>query len=458
MINPFPKSEALKALCRIVSLLKEKKLKIEKLTPQSPTRAGDPVTLGSLIAKDVEGTLHTLTAVSGASRVLTGVAEGLELSPPVVSAKALEVALSENDKEIHDLTKLINEDAKNNFGALKKSELKKRRKVLTTMSLKKIFSLYHFPTIAGNKVSLMDIAGATLPPGGTGDCAEVKLLCDAFSRGWSVTSLCCISIKTDTFETDFSPIEPCKGRCSLVLPAILGLNFVFSDGSIAIINKSAGLLSIPGRTPDKSDCVTARFCRLFPAAPTLCAPHRLDMETSGLMALSFNKEVQASLCKAFEERKVQKEYEALLCGVVRKTSGRLITRQRVDLNNRPHQMLDSVNGKLAVTDYEVIGYEKHAGSVFTRVVFRPLTGRTHQLRVASAFLLNAPIAGDSLYGGIEKNFETGESAITKSNDAGAILLNKGEAFGARLKLHATKLAFSHPVTGKKLIFSSPAPF
>lgn len=537
MVNPFPTDEALEALHIVIEALKAQKLKIIKSTglqataPISLERAFDNFTLGALVALDSSGARHTLVAVSGSSRTLCckqpgckqpgGNLPGIECSPPVASEKAIEAALEKNDKAIHILTDKINALSPEGESLLKKVALKKTRSALTTDSLHKVFSLYNFKTIAGQNVALLDIAKKTLPPGGTGDCAEVKILCDAFTRAWSVVSMCCISVAPKTFLTDFVKMEPCKARCGLVLPVILGLDFIFCDQSIAVINKSSGLLSIPGRTPDKSDCVTARFRRLFPFVPAICAPHRLDMETSGLMILSFNSKVQSILCKAFEEREVEKEYEALLCGVVKKKRGRLVTRQRVDIDNRPHQMIDDAYGKLAITDYEVIGYEKRRGEknkegakVFTRVRFTPLTGRTHQLRVASAFLLNAPIAGDSLYSNIEvankksgegdknirnvsasacdnsidekgggavsksadkkkaveKNYSTNTFDISKNDfgttksesegaqDEGGSKKGGADVFGTRLMLHATKLCFTHPLTGEKLIFSSPAPF
>lgn len=158
--------------------------------------------------------------------------------------------------------------------------------------------------------------------------------------------------------------------------------------------------------------------------------HRLDMDTSGLMVLAFDEESHRSLNAQFENRQVQKKYIAVLDGVVKDESGRVELKHRVDLENRPRQILDDQYGKLAVTEWKRLRVWTREGRTATSVLFEPQTGRTHQLRVASAFALGAAIVGDNLYGKEEK----------------------------RLLLHASDLSFAHPVTGERLDFHCEPPF
>ena len=167
------------------------------------------------------------------------------------------------------------------------------------------------------------------------------------------------------------------------------------------------------------------------------------METSGLMLLAFTPAAHRELSRQFQEGEVSKEYVALLDGVLAKKGiapeGVMELTFRLDINNRPHQIWDSVYGKKAVTEWKiecVQDYHAPDGSrrPATRVLFRPHTGRTHQLRLASAdpHGFGVPIIGDTLYGSC--------------------------AEGERLMLHASRLCFTHPVTGRRMEFTSPVPF
>ena len=166
------------------------------------------------------------------------------------------------------------------------------------------------------------------------------------------------------------------------------------------------------------------------------------MDTSGLMVLAFDQDSHRALNAQFENRLVQKKYVAVLDGVVKEESGRVELKHRVDLDNRPRQILDDVYGKLAVTEWQRLrvwtrrgldGIERKA----TSVLFEPHTGRTHQLRVASAYALGAAIVGDNIYGQEENSLQG----------------QKG-----RLLLHASDLSFAHPVTGQRMEFHSDPPF
>ncbi len=196
------------------------------------------------------------------------------------------------------------------------------------------------------------------------------------------------------------------------------------DDALLVVDKPAGLLSVPGRGADKADCAWARLRDAFPDALVV---HRLDMATSGLLLFARGLECQRRLSTAFERRRVTKEYEALVQGVPGAPSGEIDLPIGADWPRRPRQMIDHVTGRRSVTRWRVLACE----GALTRVVFEPVTGRSHQLRVHAA-AMGWPIAGDALYG-----------------DAAA---------APRLMLHARSLALAHPVSGVMQQWQSPAPF
>ena len=197
-----------------------------------------------------------------------------------------------------------------------------------------------------------------------------------------------------------------------------------------VVDKASGMLSVPGRGPEKTDCVSNRVRILYPGCPEQPAVHRLDMDTSGLMVVARTQAAHRELSIQFIRRKTRKKYIALLQGELQGQSGVLELPFRLDIDNRPMQIYDPVHGKMGITHWERLALEDG----MTRVSFRPVTGRTHQLRVHSAHAmgLGIPIVGDPLYG-------------------------QGTGPG-ELKLHATELAFLHPLSGEELVFSSPPPF
>lgn len=208
------------------------------------------------------------------------------------------------------------------------------------------------------------------------------------------------------------------------------LNVVYATPRFVVIDKPSGLLSCPGRTPELQDAVSTRVPTCFPEARGSLLVHRLDQPTSGLMVVALDVDAHQRLSRAFERREVQKEYEAVVAGQPRADSGEIRLSFRVDLNDRPRQMLDPVHGKLGVTRYAVVARLEDRA----RLRFWPETGRTHQLRVHAAHPLGlgTPILGDALYG-----------------DA---------ASAPRLLLHATRLTFPDPTTGEPLTFASACPF
>jgi tRNA pseudouridine32 synthase/23S rRNA pseudouridine746 synthase len=191
-----------------------------------------------------------------------------------------------------------------------------------------------------------------------------------------------------------------------------------------ITEKPAGLLSVPGRGPEKADCL---YTRLQKEYPTILVVHRLDQATSGLMVWALNKEVQRQLGRQFEDRIVYKEYQALISARLPEGKERLELRQRLDVEHRPLQIVDEIQGKISVTRWRVL--EELPGGIY-RVQLLPETGRTHQLRLHMA-TLKAPILGDQLYGGPEYT---------------------------RMALHACVLEFEDPETGSIRRFESPVPF
>jgi len=204
------------------------------------------------------------------------------------------------------------------------------------------------------------------------------------------------------------------------------VNVLYQDPQLVVVEKPGGLLAVPGRGPDKQDCVVSRIRDLYPDMILQPAVHRLDMFTSGLMVLARTKVSHRHLSLQFEKRTTEKLYVALLDGILEGPGGRIELKFRLDVNNRPLQIYDPEQGKPGITLWRKIGIEEDC----TRVEFTPLTGRTHQLRLHSAHRcgLGIPIVGDSLYGrGTE---------------------------GEQMMLHAAKLTFAHPSTGENLTFTS----
>jgi tRNA pseudouridine32 synthase/23S rRNA pseudouridine746 synthase len=203
---------------------------------------------------------------------------------------------------------------------------------------------------------------------------------------------------------------------------------LFSDEHLVIINKPHDLLSVPGKGPDKQDCLGRRV--QAEGHPTARIVHRLDYATSGLMMLALTAESLVELSRLFQTRQVSKRYHAIISGIPTEDNGIIEEPLRCDWERRPLQMVDHEKGKSALTRWEVI--EKMENS--TRVLLYPETGRSHQLRVHMQWL-GHPIAGDRFYA-------EGEAL----------------ALSERLLLHAEELSFIHPFTQEPLSFTAKAPF
>ena len=209
-------------------------------------------------------------------------------------------------------------------------------------------------------------------------------------------------------------------------PPVGPLDVVHQDDDLLVLNKPSGLLSVPGKAAEHADCLEARAKAAFPEALLV---HRLDMDTSGLMVFAMNKPAQRHLGLQFERRHVAKTYEALVWGQP-EDKGEVDLPLIVDWPNRPLQMVDHARGKKAHTAWQVMARD----TTHARVLLKPTTGRSHQLRV-HMLAIGHVILGDRFYA------------------TGAAL-----AAAPRLCLHASRLELRHPQGGSPVAFSAPCPF
>lgn len=207
------------------------------------------------------------------------------------------------------------------------------------------------------------------------------------------------------------------------------IDIVYQDPDLLIINKPSGLLSVPGRGPDKQDCAIKRVLVSHPNARVV---HRLDMSTSGLLMFALNHSTQVAINQQFQQRDINKRYIAIVDGVVKKKQGEIKLPLSCDWPNRPKQMVDVENGKASYTEYHCL--HSDAKEQQSRLLLIPHTGRSHQLRV-HCLAMGHVILGDALYA-------SGQALI------------KAE----RLCLHAQTLNFFHPSSGEELTIKSDCPF
>ena len=202
-----------------------------------------------------------------------------------------------------------------------------------------------------------------------------------------------------------------------------GIQLIYSDKSLLVVNKPAGLLSVPGRGADKQDCLSTRVQKFFLDALIV---HRLDMATSGLLVFARSVEIQRRLSEMFRERLVAKHYVAVVSGKIASTSGEINLPIIADWPNRPLRKIDAELGKPSLTRYRVLAQNADT----TRVELEPVTGRTHQLRV-HLMAIGHSIIGDALYGGQPAE---------------------------RLMLHARMLDFVHPASNSQMRLVCESPF
>jgi tRNA pseudouridine32 synthase/23S rRNA pseudouridine746 synthase len=211
-------------------------------------------------------------------------------------------------------------------------------------------------------------------------------------------------------------------------PRDRGLDLIYCDDALLMVNKPAGLLSVPGRGADKADSLATRVQNIFPDALSV---HRLDMDTSGLLVFARGADMHRRLSQLFRERGVKKHYTAMVAGRVENNMGEVDLPLGSDWPNRPRQKINIACGKSSLTRYRVLAHDTVKN--FSRLELEPVTGRTHQLRVHMA-AIGHPIVGDRLYGG-----ESGATAQP-------------------LLLHAGVLSFVHPVSAEPLNLICETPF
>lgn len=335
-------------------------------------------------------------------------------------------------------------------------ELKEKRAEQSVRLQEWLFSQYAVRNASGETRSVLDIFAdkGLVPPGGTGDCAAPRLLQYAFTHSLEPVSMgefwyCGEDIAAGPEDPvqeghsrgrrkgEFCPA--CSSKCGPLLRWMLtGLDtdnpyafddstvpeILWEDESLMVVSKPAGMLCVPGKDGQKS---------LVERLPQPClSVHRLDMDTSGVLLAAKTLRAQSSLQKQFEDRQIGKIYVAVVdnrSGLSEGDSGTIDLPIRPDINDRPRQIVDRKYGKEAVTDYRVTAVS--SDRELAVVEFRPLTGRTHQIRVHSALGLGCPVAGDLLYGG---------------------------SYRRRLYLHAESIRFRHPITGEGMEFSIPSGF
>lgn len=331
-------------------------------------------------------------------------------------------------------------------------QLKQERKTRSAALQLWLFKQFDMLNAKGEHKDLCEIFKDTpqgLPPAGAGECALPKLLQYAYLYGLQPLAMgefwCGMSPK-DEIRHDGYFYPSCKGKCEPILKHMLvgldvepnplaedlfkdtPLKILYEDEWIVAVEKPSGMLSVPGK--NDLDSVQQRLRLMYPDATGPLVVHRLDMATSGILLAAKDKDVHAQLQSQFETRSISKEYIAILDGVPSQEFGIIDLPICLNPLDRPRQMVDFENGKPAITEYKVECIKNGRA----KVVFKPHTGRTHQLRVHSAHVsgLGCPISGDELYGNLDS--------------------------APRLCLHASRLVFRHPVSDKEIEIVSTCPF
>ena len=324
-------------------------------------------------------------------------------------------------------------------------QLKTLRRQESAYLQNRLFESYSFVNQYGiykNLIDIFKINDELIPPSGAGECAAPKLFQHAFIHGYKPVAMAEFwwgKSPNSEIRKHKNYYPACNGKCKPILEHMLegidmddnpmlinqgfgkSLPIVYEDDDILVINKPAEFLSIPGKNIE--DSVYTRIKSLYPHSSGPLLVHRLDMSTSGILLIAKNKEAHKNLQRQFINRKVKKRYVAILKGSheFKDTSGFIRLPLRVDIDDRPRQLVCYEHGKTALTQWEWLSSQGDEH----RICFYPHTGRTHQLRVHASHPngLNLPIKGDDLYG--------------KRSD--------------RLYLHAERLEFIHPSTGDVMV-------
>lgn len=335
------------------------------------------------------------------------------------------------------------------------NELKASRRRRSAALQHWMFSQFVMLNAKGEKRDLCEIFADTPqgePPAGAGECAAPKLLQYAYKNNLEPIAMAefwCGESPHGVVRHDGCFYPACKGKCLPILSFMLqGLSVeqggvrdsaaqevkvLYDDEYIVAVSKPAGMLCVPGKSGDVS--LLERVRLMFPDADGPMVVHRLDMDTSGIVLFAKDKCTHKLMQRMFALRQVHKRYAALLSGVPDDLKGEISLPLSPDYEHRPQQKVCYDGGKCAVTRYEVTD-SADDGSM-CRVALYPVTGRTHQLRVHCAHKdgLNVPIVGDRLYG------RRGAAALR-----------------GRMCLHAERVEFVHPITGKEIVIEDLSGF
>ncbi|WP_297250978.1 pseudouridine synthase [uncultured Prevotella sp.] len=329
--------------------------------------------------------------------------------------------------------------------------LRQRRRSMSDELQRWLFMQYRMLNARGEERNLIDIFSTTthgIPPAGAGDCCAPKLLQYAYSHG--LQPVCMAEFwwgesPRQEIRHHLSYYPACRSKCLPILTHMLQgldvepnpltataseeLKIVYEDDAICVVDKPAGMLSVPGKDNVESvESIMRQRWHQYDGNPIMV--HRLDRDTSGLMVVARTLEAYHSLQQQFARRLAAKRYEAVLDGVPATQEGTISLPLMPDITDRPRQRVDMEHGKPSVTTYRVVSTQNHR----TLVWLFPHTGRTHQLRVHCAHPLGlaTPILGDPLYG-------------------------RGTA-APRMYLNAAELEITHPVTGRRMQWKSESAF
>lgn len=326
--------------------------------------------------------------------------------------------------------------------------LAKQRASLSRSLQQAVFAGYNLCNASAGHAAIERFFTDKMPPSGTGDCVAIKLL--QYCYQCQLEPVCLGEFwwgaePSGGIRHHRQYYPACRGKCGPILPFMLrGLTVtvprheqpaaftdnepvvVFEDSSIVVVDKPAGMLSVPGKR--LSDSVESRLRQRYPDTQSDMLVHRLDQATSGLLVAARSAALRSRLQQQFQRREVTKKYLAVVTGRVNPLQGIIELPLRVDIDDRPRQCVCAQHGKAAVTRYRVVDSNQDT----TRIELYPQTGRTHQLRVHTAHAqgLNAAIVGDELYG----------------------------RAASRLCLHAASISFDHPLSGERVTFTSAVPF
>ncbi len=342
------------------------------------------------------------------------------------------------------------------------ARLKRQRKELSDRLQQWLFSQFRMLNPMGQSKDLLEIfrdTAAKIPPAGSGECCEPKLLQYAYEHGYKPLQMAMFwwgESPKEEIRHHLQYYPACNGKCKPILHWMLPadvfksssdisiynkVEILFEDEQLAVIYKPEGLLSVPGKDPE-APSIYGMMRKKYPAASGPLIVHRLDMATSGLMIIAKTVFAYQRLQKEFLHHRVQKKYIAIIGCKNRETCERIMERAFIenrpiislplmpDYLDRPRQIVSHEQGKESITEYEVL---ERIDETHLRIALYPKTGRTHQLRVHCAHQegLDAPILGDPLYGNEQ---------------------------ASRLHLHAEEITFEHPLSGKKITIKRKADF